>query len=67
VSHLKGVFVVRDFNGYPEYEERRVYRQGDTFYGVPLEVTFADGEVMVGSSMGFDPKRIGFFSRLWIL
>ena len=61
VNHLKGVFVVRDFSGDAKYKERRTYTKEDTFYGVPLEVTFADGEVMVGSSMGFDPKRIGFF------
>jgi hypothetical protein len=61
MNHLKGVFVVRDFNGDAKYKERRTYKEGDTSYGVPLEVTFADGEVMVGSSMGFDPKRIGFF------
>jgi hypothetical protein len=61
VNHLKGVFMVRDFSGDAKYKERKTYKEGDTPYGVPLEVTFADGEVMVGSSMGFDPKRIGFF------
>ena len=61
VHHLKAVFVVRDFSGDPHYAERKVYSKEDTPYGVPLEITFADAEVMVGSSMGFDPKRSGFF------
>ena len=61
VNHLKGVFVVRDFNGDTKYTERKTYTKEDTPYGMPLEVTFADDEVMVGSTMGFDPERIGFF------
>ncbi len=61
VNHLKAVFVVRDFEGNAKYKERKAYKEEDNPYGMPLEVTFADGEVIVGSSMGFDPRRIGFF------
>jgi len=61
LKDLKAVFVVRDFLGDSKYVERKKYQEGDTPYGIPLEVTFADGEVMVGSSMGFDSKREGFF------
>jgi hypothetical protein len=61
VNHLKAVFVVRDFNGNPRYVERKEYSKDDSPYGVPLEITFKDSEVMVGSSMGFDRKRNGFF------
>jgi len=61
VNHLKAIFVVREFEGDAKYKERKTYTEEDNPYGMPLEVTFADGEVIVGSSMGFDPKRIGFF------
>ena len=61
LKDLKAVFMVRNFLGDPGYIERKKYQEGDTPYGMPLEVTFADGEVMVGSSMGFDSKREGFF------
>jgi len=61
LKDLKAIFVVRHFDGDPGYVERKKYQEGDTPYGIPMEVTFADGEVMVGSSMGFDPKREGFF------
>jgi len=61
VNHLKAVFVVRDFNGNPQYVERKKYIEGQNPYGTPLEVTFEDGEVMVGTCMSFDLKRQGFF------
>ena len=61
VSQLKAVFVVQDFNGDPQYVQRKGYMEGETPYGTPLEVTFGDGEVMVGSCMGIDLKRQGFF------
>jgi len=61
VSQLKAVFVVQDFNGYPQYVQRKGYMERKTPYGTPLEVTFGDGEVMVGSCMGIDLKRQGFF------
>ncbi len=61
VNQLKGVFLVRDFNGNPQYVERKEYIEGKSAYGTLLEVTFVDGEVLVGSSMGFDLKRQGFF------
>ena len=62
VKRLKAVFVVRDFNGNPQYNERKEYMEGETPHGMKLEVTFADGEVMVGSTLlGYDPKRQGNF------
>jgi len=61
VSQLKAVFVVKDFNGDPQYTERKGYMEGDTPYGTTLEVTFKDDEVVVGSGMGIDLKRQGFF------
>jgi hypothetical protein len=62
MKHLKAIFVVRDFSGNPQYEERKKYEEGEKPSGVKLEVTFVDGEVMVGSTMlGYDPKRQGNF------
>jgi len=29
--------------------------------GKVLEVTFKDSELIVGSSLGYDPERLGFF------
>ena len=61
LHHLKAIFVVRNFEGDPDYIERQRYIEGETPEGIPLEVTFEDGEVLVGSSTGFNPERAGFF------
>ena len=62
VKHLKAIFVVRDFIGNPQYAERKKYVEGENPSGLKLEVTFADGEVIVGSTLlGYDPKRQGNF------
>ena len=62
VSRLKAIFVVRDFNGNPQYKEGKTFVKGENSSGLRLEVTFKDGEVIVGSTLlGYDPKRQGFF------
>jgi hypothetical protein len=62
VKRLKAVFVVRDFHGNPQFEERSFYMEGENPPGLKLEVRFADGEVMVGSTvLNYDPKRQGNF------
>ena len=62
VKHLKAIFVVRDFMGNPQHDERKKYVEGENPSGLKLEVTFADGEVIVGSTLlGYDPKRQGNF------
>ena len=62
VKRLKAVFVVRDFYGNSQYREQKKYIEGENPSGVKLEVTFADGEVMVGSTLlSYDPKRPGNF------
>jgi hypothetical protein len=62
VSRLKAVFMVRDFQGNPEYRERKAFIKGESVSGLKLELTFADGEVLVGSALlGYDPKRQGNF------
>ena len=62
VKRLKAVFVVRDFRGNPQYNERKEFIKEENPSGVKVEVTFADGEVMVGSALlSYDPKRQGNF------
>lgn len=58
---LKAVFLVRDFIGDSKYNERKEYIEGEKPSGKKVEVTFADGEVLVGSTLGYDAKRQGFF------
>jgi len=58
---LKAVFFVRDFAGRPDYDEEKKYGPGEHPSGRIVEITFNDGETMVGSTLGYDPKRPGFF------
>jgi len=61
VKDLKAVFFVRDFLGDPDYQEQKNFPEGMKPPGKAVEVKFQDGEVPVGSTLGFDPHRTGFF------
>ena len=61
VNDLKAVFIVRDFIGDPSYEERKKSPEIEKPSGRKVEVTFVDGEVLVGSTLGYDSKQQGFF------
>ena len=61
MAQLKAVFFVRDFDGDPSYVERRTFEE--RIEGRKIEVTFADGELMAGSTLGYRPDGAGFFVR----
>ncbi|MBM4126013.1 MAG: hypothetical protein FJ247_01510 [Nitrospira sp.] len=58
---LKAVFFVRDFSGNSTYDEQKMFMAGKALSGKKIEVTFNDGEVLVGTTMGYDAQRLGFF------
>jgi hypothetical protein len=61
MKDLKAIFMVRDFVGHPLYKERKKYMEEEKPSGKKVEVTFIDGEVLVGTTLGYNPKRQGFF------
>jgi hypothetical protein len=62
VRDLKAVFFVRDFAGDPRYNEHRAFDGAARPLGRKVEVTFQDGERLVGSTTaGYAPDRCGFF------
>ena len=61
IKDLKAVFFVRDFGGDPSYHERKQFAEGERPPGRRVEVTFKDREVLVGTTLGSDPRRPGFF------
>ena len=61
IKDLKAVFFVSDFEGNPPYTERKQFGEGERPPGRKVEVTFVDGEVLVGSNLGYDRHRPGFF------
>ena len=59
MKDLKAVFFVWEFAGNPQYhgsQPTHVPSDGRT-----IEVTFADGEKIVGRTEGYNSQRIGFF------
>jgi len=61
VEDLKGIFFVRDFQGNPKSREPKKIPEGMKLIGRKIEVTFKDKEVMVGSTLDYNPQRNGFF------
>ena len=61
LAELKAIFFVRDFTGNPKHVERKKPGPGDRPQGRLMEVTCKDGEVIVGTTTGYDPTRPGFF------
>lgn len=61
VKDLKAVFFVRDFAGNPAYNERKRFAEGEQPAGRKVQVTFRDGEVLVGSTLGYHRRNPGFF------
>jgi len=61
LEELKAIFFVKDFLGNAKHVERKKQAAGDRPQGRLMEVICKDGEVIVGSTTGYDPKRPGFF------
>ncbi len=61
IEDLKAVFFVKDFAGDPSYNERKHFAPDERPPGRKVTVKFRDGEMMVGSTVGYEPQRLGFF------
>ena len=59
VSDLKAVFFVKSLVGNPAYIEVKEF--GGPVQGRRVQVTFKDGETLVGATQGYQPDRPGFF------
>jgi Family of unknown function (DUF6982) len=59
VPELKALFFVKNFEGDPKHQRSNDPSQGGA--GRRLRVVFKDGEVMVGTTQGYDRSRPGFF------
>jgi hypothetical protein len=60
-ADLKAVFFVRDLAGDPQHRERNEFDPTHPVVGRHIRVEFADGEVLVGTTQGYQPNRPGFF------
>jgi hypothetical protein len=59
LADLKAVFFVKDLIGNAQYTDSKEFLRA--LPGKRLEVTFADGEVIVGATQAYQPDRTGFF------
>jgi hypothetical protein len=59
MKDVKAVFFVKDFVGNPEYRQSPLVEERG--YGRKIEVTFSDGEKVVGVTQGYNPQKLGFF------
>lgn len=61
ISDLKAVFFVRDLVGRPGQAKRNEFDPAKPAIGRKIRVEFKDGEVMLGTTQGYQPGRPGFF------
>ncbi len=61
IQDLKAVFFVKTFEGNPQYNDKKDFDAVKTAVGRKLKVLFKDGEVLVGTTHGYQPGRSGFF------
>jgi len=60
ISQLKAIFFVKDFGGRMDKMEKKVF-PSKSLPGKKVQVKFTDGEILLGYTQGYDPKRTGFF------
>ncbi len=61
IKELKGIFFVKDFMGNPSYNENKNITEAQQPSGRKVKVIFKDNEAVVGTTLGYDPGRSGFF------
>ena len=58
---LKAIFFVKDFAGDPKHIKQNEFDQACPQSARRIKVVFRDGEVLMGTTMGYQPGRQGFF------
>ena len=61
MKELKAVFFVKDLTGDPGHAERKEFDPARPPVGKRIRVQFADGEMLIGTTQGYQPNRPGFF------
>ncbi len=58
---MKALFFVKDYAGDPERDKRNDFDPANSPTGRQIRVVFKDGEVLVGTTTGYQPGRPGLF------
>jgi hypothetical protein len=63
IADLKAVFFVKTLEGNKAYHERKAFKDEDRtrLRGLKIKVKFKDGEVMRGTTLGYNKAKKGFF------
>lgn len=63
LSSVKAVFFVRSFTGDRNRREKKRFTTESPRFGDMVRVTFLDGELLVGRSIGYKPEDRGFYVK----
>jgi len=61
LDELKAIFFVKDPTGNPHYDETKDFDPSKPVIGRKIQVTFKDGEILLGTTYGYQYNRPGFF------
>ncbi|MBN2369906.1 MAG: hypothetical protein JXO72_05415 [Vicinamibacteria bacterium] len=61
IKDLKAIFFVKDFLGDSQHQDKNEFDPRKPTPGRKLRVVFKDGEVMMGTTQGYQPGRPSFF------
>jgi uncharacterized protein DUF6982 len=61
VAELKAIFFVKSFDGDPQRPKANEAAAVEAGAGRRIRIVFKDGEVLVGTTQGYDRARPGFF------
>jgi len=59
--NLKAIFFVKGYGGNPDYKDKKEFDSAKAPVGRKIKIVFKDGELMVGTTNGYQPGRPGFF------
>ena len=60
-SDLKAVFFVKDLTGQSQRVDKNSFDPNRPVQGRKIRIVFHDGEIMLGTTQGYQPDRSGFF------
>ena len=60
-NELKALFFVKDYAGDPQHVKTNEFDFAHPQVGREIKVVFKDGEVLMGTTTGYQPGRSGFF------
>ena len=61
LKDMKGLFFVKDYAGDKQRAKRNEFDSNRPSAGRRIQVVFKDGEILLGTTTGYQPGRPGFF------